>query len=304
MSSSLAGRAPGSGLAATPALGHSPAGRLGLGALCLAAGLACFVFASNYFRLFPTNDNPLYQGGLAGLFLAAALLMRRSPRFAQYWTIAYAFFVATAVWLITTLAGGFGNWTLRALSMTAATPAGMAAAKVGEAVGATAIILLLCWPAGFTWGSLYLKRGNLKWALAIGGLVILNFATAALMAASGQPRDLDTLGSLIRWGLVFSLANGFMEELWFRGLFLGRLVPHLGVGGAVLVTAVLFALAHLGAGYLEPAAVVVFLVNTFTHALVLGYLILKTDTLWGAVLYHAAMDLWLFIGPLGLGAGA
>lgn len=304
MSTSFAGRAPDPGLAAIPTFSHSLAGRVVVALLCLAAGVACFVFGSNYFRLFPTNDNPLYQGGLAGLFLAAALLMRRSPRFAQYWTIAYAFFVATAVWLITTLAGGFGNWALRLAGMSASTPAGTAVAKVGEAIGTVAIILLLCWPAGFTLGSLYLKRGQLKWAVLIGVLVIVNFATAALMAAAGQPRDLDTLGSLMLWGLVFSLANGFMEELWFRGLFLGRLAPHLGAGGAVVVMAVLFALVHLGAGYLEPAAVVVFLLNTFTHALVLGYLILKTDTLWGAALYHAAMDLWLFIGPLGLGAGA
>lgn len=302
MSTSFAGRAPGSSSMTAPGLALG--GRLGLATLCLAAGVACFLFGSNYFRLFPTNDNPLYQGGLAGLFLAAALLMRRSPRFAPYWTIAYAFFVATAVWLITTLAGGFGNWALRLAGMSASTPSGTAVAKLGEMIGTVAIILLLCWPAGFTLGSLYLQRGQLKWAVLIGVVVILNFATAALMATAGQPRDLDTLGQLMLWGLVFSLANGFMEELWFRGLFLGRLAPHLGTGGAVVIMAALFALVHLGAGYLEPAAVVVFLINTFTHALVLGYLILKTNTLWGAALYHAAMDLWLFIGPLGLGSGA
>ncbi len=36
-------------------------------------------------------------------------------------------------------------------------------------------------------------------------------------------RDLDALGALLLWGVVFSAANGFMEELWIRGLFLGRL---------------------------------------------------------------------------------
>jgi hypothetical protein len=28
---------------------------------------------------------------------------------------------------------------------------------------------------------------------------------------------------------------------------------------------------------------------------VLGYLIHTTDNLWGAALYHMAMDLWLFV---------
>ncbi len=303
MTAPLVGRVTGSGLTTRPDFSHSRGGRLGLAALCLACGLATFVFGSNYFHLFPTNDNPLYQGALAGLFLAAALLLKRSGRFAQYWVLAYAFFVATAVWLVTTLAGGFGNWALRLLGMSAAGPAGLAVAKVGEATGTVAIILALCWPAGLSLGSLFLQRGNLKWAVAIGILVILNFTTSALMSTANQPRSLDTLGPLMLWGLVFSAANSLMEELWFRGLFLSRLTPHIGMGGAVVVTAVLFAVAHVGASYLDPAALTVFLINTFTHALVIGYLILKTDTLWGAVLYHMAMDLWLFIGPVGLGAG-
>jgi membrane protease YdiL (CAAX protease family) len=47
----------------------------------------------------------------------------------------------------------------------------------------------------------------------------------------------------------------------------------------------------------------VFLINTFTHALVLGWLIYKTDNLWCAALYHTAMDLWLFVGPTTLSSG-
>ncbi len=303
MSAQLADRLPGSSLATRPALGASPAGRLGLALLVLACGLATFVFGSNYFRLFPTNANPLYEGGLAALFLAAALWMHRAERLKPFWPIAYAFFVAAMVWLVTTLVGGFGNWATRLLEIPPASPAGNAVDKVAEATGTVAIILVLCRPAGFTWGSLYLKRGNLKWAVLIGVLVIVNFTTSALMATAGRSRDLNALGELLLWGVVFAAANGFMEELWFRGLFLGRLAPHLGVGGAVIVTALIFASVHLGSAYLDPAALSVFLINTFTHALVLGYLILKTDTLWGAVLYHMAMDIWLFIGPLSLGTG-
>jgi membrane protease YdiL (CAAX protease family) len=303
MSTQLTGRLPGAGLAPKTPLLTSPLGRLGLAVLILLCGIATFFFGCNYFRLFPTNSNPVYEAGLAALFLGAALWLRRSARFGSLWPLAYAFFVANMVWLLTTLAGGFGNWALRLSGLASTVPAGVAVAKVGEAIGAVAIILALCLPAGFSLSSLYLKRGNLKWALAIGLLVILNFGTAALMSTASQPRDLDVLGQLILWGLVFSLANGLMEELWFRGLFLGRLAPHIGTAGAVIITALLFSLVHLGADYLEPAALTVFLINTLTHALVLGFLILKTDTLWGAVLYHAAMDLWLFIGPTTLSTG-
>ncbi len=278
----------------------APAGRLALAGLFVVCGLATFVSGSNYFRIFPANSNALYEGGLAAAFLVAALLMRRGDPYRPYWPLAYAFFVATMVWMLTTLVGGLGNWALRLFDLTATTPAGVAVAKVGEAAGTVAIILALSLPAGLTWDSLFLKRGNLKWAMIIGLLVILNFTTAALMATAGLPRSLEALGQLLLWGVVFSAANGFVEELWFRGLFLGRLAPHIGTAGAVIVTAIIFALAHVGAVYVNPAALIVFLINTFTHALVMGYLILKTDTSWGAVLYHMACDIWLFIGPLGL----
>lgn len=283
-----------------PASASRPAlHRVGLALLFLACGLATFIFGSNYFDLFPTNGNPFYSGGLAALFLVAAVWLRRAERRRPFWPVAYAFFVANMVWLITTLAGGFGNWTLRALSLAAETPLGTAVAKIGEMLGAVAIILLLCLPAGFTLESLWLKRGNLWWALVAGGLAIVNFGTNALMASAGAPRSLGAIGELFLWGLVFSLANSFMEELWFRGLFLGRLAPHIGAGGAVLITALIFGLLHAGANYIDPAILVVTLLNIFTHGLVLGWLMLKTDSLWAAVLYHCAMDLWLFVGPLG-----
>jgi membrane protease YdiL (CAAX protease family) len=299
---------PDLGMRAEPRSVRKPLERLALTLLFLATGLATFVLGANYFRRFPTNFNPYYEGALAVIFLGAALGLRRSQRLRSFWPAAYAFFVASMVWLLTTLlanspVGGFGQWALRLFDLSATTPMGVAAAKVGEAAGITAIILALCLPAGLNLGSLYHKRGNLKWALVAGLLVILNFGTAALMATAGQPRDLDVLGQLLLWGLVFSVANGFMEELWFRGLFLGRLAPHIGMGGAVIVIAVWFSVLHLGASYLDPAAGTVFVINTFTHALVLGYLIHKTDNLWSAALYHAAMDLWLFVGPTTLSSG-
>lgn len=308
MSSQLASRLPAPGLTVQPQFGRSIAGRLVLGVLFVVAGLATFVFGSNYFRRFPTNFNPWFEGALALICLAATIGLRRSQRFNALWPAAYAFFVANMVWLVTTLLatsslGGFGQWPLRLFGLSDTTPMGVAVAKVGEAIGAVAIILILCRAAGFSLGSLYLQHGKLKWAVVAGLLVVLNFTTAALMATAGQPRSLDLLGQLLLWGAVFSAANGFMEELWFRGLFLKQLAPHIGAGGAVVVMAFVFSLGHLGALYLDSAAIAIFLINTFTHAIVLGYLIHKTDNLWGAALYHMAMDLWLFVGPTTLGTG-
>ena len=102
-------------------------------------------------------------------------------------------------------------------------------------------------------------------------------------------------GLLLLWGLAFSLANGFMEELWFRGIFLGKLQPLIGTGAAVVLTSLLFAIMHAGAFYFSPAAIPIFFLNLFTHGLVMGYLVFKMQNLWGAALYHAACDWWLFV---------
>lgn len=273
--------------------------RLGLFTLLLVCGIAIFVFGCNYYAIFPTNKNLAYEGGLAVAFLIAALLMRPSVRWARYWKIAYAFFIASAVWFIATLVGGFGNWALRLTQLSGSTPMGVAVGKVGEAAGAVTIILALNKLAGADLGSVFIQRGNLKWALVAGVAVLINFATAGLMAFTNQYASLDRLGAVMLWGLVFSLANGFMEELWFRGILLGKLQPLIGAGAAIVLTSLFWSITHAGALYMSPSAMPIFLLNLFTHGLAMGYLVFKMNNLWGAGLYHAACDFWLFLMTAG-----
>ena len=62
----------------------------------------------------------------------------------------------------------------------------------GEVAGTVGIILVLNRLSGADLGSVFIRRGNLKWALLAGVAVLLNFLSAALMAAAlaralGQP---------------------------------------------------------------------------------------------------------------------
>jgi membrane protease YdiL (CAAX protease family) len=50
--------------------------------------------------------------------------------------------------------------------------------------------------------------------------------------------------------------------------------------------------------YLMPAVLPIFVLNTLTLGLACGYLMVKSDSIWGAVLIHAAADLFLFISTL------
>lgn len=274
------------------------ASRWVLFALFLMAGLAVFLFGTGYFSLFPTNGNPRYLAGLAALLLIAAVLLKLSPRLAKYWRVAYALFTACAALLFSTLMAPHTQAFLGALGASVSTSKGIALAKMYETAMIVLPILVLTVLSGAGLGSLSLSRGNLKAGLAVGLLVLLNFASSAFLFFAARYSAADRLGAALLWGLFFSFANGFMEELWLRGLFLQRLQPLLGVGGAVLVTSVLFATFHAGVTYLPAAAIPFMVANTLALGIACGYLILKTGSLWGATLIHAAADLFLFVAVL------
>jgi membrane protease YdiL (CAAX protease family) len=267
----------------------------------LACLSAVILLGANYYKLFPTNGSAVYNAALAAAFLTSALLLRRNARLAAYGQVAYAFFILAAVNLVSCLLGGYNDRFVQFFRVVPGTNAGLALAKVYE-VGLIVIpILALSKVSGADLGALFICRGNLKAGLAFGSLVFFNFATSALIFVSSGYSSVAQLGNAILWGLVFSFANGFSEELWLRGLFMKKLQPLIGFTGTLLLTSTWFALLHMfSLAYLPPAVVPIFLVNTFTLGLACGYLILKTDSIWGAVIIHAAADLFLFIAMLAI----
>jgi len=280
---------------ATVPVQPGPITRLANGILFLICGLAIFVLGCNYFSLFWTNDSTAFRAGLAALFLAAALALRRTGRWKQYWPVAYAFFVGVSVFLAADLALPLRGRAMSALGLRADLPMGQAFVKVWETVLASVIIVGFAQLAGWRRASLYLRRGNLKLGLSVAVLVGANLVTAAILLAGSRNTDLAVISQTLLWGGVFALANGFLEELWLRGLFLDRMAPFVGGAGSVVVTAILFASMHTGAVYVPAAGVPFFVLNTLTLGLGLGWLMRRSGSLWGAVVIHAAADLWWFL---------
>jgi len=272
--------------------------KAGLFILFLLCAIAVFVFGSNYYSIFPTNKNVFYELGLVATFLIAALLLRRGYRYRQFWPIVYAFFVASSVILVTTLTAGLRDALFRSIGLTGNSNQVDAAAKVFEALITITIILLLSRLAGMSLESLYIKRGHLKWGLILGFGLLVNFASSALMFFSSRYSNQDLLGDAILWGLVFSLANGYMEEVWLRGQFLRKLAPLSGSGTAIVLTSLWWALFHIGAVYMMPAAIPFYMANLFTFGLAYGYVMQKTDSWIAPGLMHAASDFFLFIAML------
>jgi membrane protease YdiL (CAAX protease family) len=266
----------------------------------LICSLAVFVLGSNYVQLFPTNGNAAYAISLTGFFLVAALLFKRSANFIKYWPLAYAFFIASAVNLVSVLFAGYNTEFVNLFGYTTSTNRIDALAKMYETLLIVIPIIVLTLLSGGNLTSIFLKIGNqnYKWGFGVGGLVLVNFFTSVLIFF-GTGYEPSKLVSAIGWGFVFSICNAFSEELWIRALFLKKMTPIIGIAGTVLLTSTTFALLHLtSVAYLPTIAVPVFLLNTFTLGLACGILMMKTDSIWGAYLIHMAADVFLFIATL------
>jgi membrane protease YdiL (CAAX protease family) len=266
--------------------------------LFLACSIAVLILGSNYFEIFPTNKNLSYNLIVSAVFLVAALWLKRNARWKRFWPIAFAYFTASVVYPITLQLSEYTYVALSWFKVTDATSQGIAIAKVYEMILVVIPILVLTLFSGADLGSIFLRRGNLKVGLSIGALVVFNFAASAFLFFATRFTSMANLSAALVWGLVFSLANAFMEELWLRGIFLKRFEPLLGIGGSILLTSLVFALFHGGVTYLTPIAVPFIVLNTFTLGLACGYLMMKTGSIWGAVMIHAASDLFLFIALL------
>ena len=272
--------------------------RAGLFILFLLCEAMIFILGSHYFGVFPKNKNLTFNLGISAIFLAIALWLRYDKRWNKYWQVAFAFFIASLATPISALTGNWSQTVLNWFAATIDTSKGLAIEKICEMLIKTLPIIALVKLSGADMGSIFLKRGNLRLSLGIGALMFFFLAPSSFMFAAQRFTSMDTLIAAVMWGLVFSFANGFMEELWLRGLFLKRFEPWLGMHGSVWVTSVIFALMHGMAFYFMPTVLPFFVVNTLALGLGCGYLIMKTDSIWGATLIHAASDFFLFVAVL------
>ena len=93
--------------------------------------------------------------------------------------------------------------------------------------------------------------------------------------------------------MIFS--NATYEELVFRSLFIGKMEPFLGKLATNVVTTIPFVLNHAGNNYMSDAFIF-FVLQLLPLSLAWCWLTQKTNSLWGSVLFHAAMDIPVFIG--------
>jgi len=266
--------------------------RLGLFTLFLACCILVFPLAANYFSLYPTNTSTVYKAALPVLFLGASILLRRSENLHDYWRITYAFFVASTANLLVWLGG---TWLLQLVIIPTAPIIELVLDKLSEATVVIVTILVLIRLAGWQLDDLYLRRGNLR----LGLVLAFGFSipvVAMFIAMGGMSLSREVVLAALPAVLIYAVLNSFMEELWFRSLFLSEYTRLLGGGLAILLTTVVFTIVHFGMTYASGAERIQLLVGIFYLGLATAYIMVKTKSVWGAVLLHAVADVVLLLG--------
>ena len=154
-------------------------------------------------------------------------------------------------------------------------------------------ILVLHFATGGSMDDLYLKAGNIRLSLIVGGIGFAAFAGIGMLQAMGSGLMISTVIASLPWVAAFTFANAFMEELWFRALFLKKLGPLVGVKTAIAATSVVFALVHVSVTYASD--ILVFMVALLALALIWSWLMHRSNSIWGA---HAGGDVLVMIGFL------
>jgi uncharacterized protein len=230
--------------------------------------------------------------GLPLLFSGMAMLIRRHPRFAEYLPAFYSFVIVSTALLLMWLLDDFPR---RWLGLDPKAPPGRAIIKVSDAVLLLLTVLVLGKLLRIDFDSIYLRKGRrpgLGIAIGLAGFVLM--ASFAVVEAHDIGISNRRLLDWAPWILSFVLANGFFEELMSRGLFLKKFETLLGATLANVLTAFVFAIGHAGVTY--SSDVLEFVVVTFILALIWGYLMQKTGSLWGSALFHAGADTLIIIG--------
>lgn len=284
--------------------------RWALFALYLVGGVAVYLLGANTFDLFVTNRSPLYEWELAFFLLALALVLRGSEPLQKYWKVAYALFAAA---FANALNLALGNWLGRLLPAPESEMQFLAVDKLAQAVPIITALVLLSLLAGDDLGAIFLQKGDLRRGLRFGlvsfGVFAALFIAIVFWQASGPAQvglfasgvSLGTVAAALPWILIFIFTNSIMEELWFRGVVLGKLAPLLGTPAAVAASALVFGAAHLGATYVTPLQTIFFALIVFALGLVNAAMMLKTRSIWGSVLFHAGYDLFVILPLLAVG---
>jgi len=272
--------------------------RLGLFVLLTICGFLIFALTMTFVPVLPVWVNYAARAGFLVIFGALWWAARNESPLSLFRPI---FFAYSAAVLGLSLGFFFADRGLKLFGLTTQTPSGIAVAKFLQVSLIVIGILAVASLCGEDLASLYIRKGRLLLGVSVGLITAAACLALALLQPAVTALGPAKLMSLAPWILLFVVSNALMEELLFRGLFLGRYEPLVGKWLAILSIALAFTLAHMQVTYAPNLWA--FLLVTFGFSIAWGWLMQKTESLWGSVLFHAGADL-LIILPIFSNLGA
>jgi len=150
------------------------------------------------------------------------------------------------------------------------------------------------------WKSIQLSKDNIDMAFLWGivtaivalALVILIGIILSISGVADENasniQDLELFFSLPSI-LILITCQPIAEEIFFRGFLLDKTRRIIGTKGAIVLTSLLFGLAHISMGNVIPAVII------SVVAMVFGYMVVRTKSLMTGIIAHVVFNLTSFL---------
>ncbi len=258
----------------------------------LIIGGLIFILGLNLLKLIPENFQDIYKIGLPILLLIAYLASRKY--FSNQSTVFLAFFLVSTGWALDYYLTG----KIKDLfSLNNTELSGLAYTMVISTLLVSVTVIIGWLISGGKLSDLFIQGSRKMWGILVGILGLLLFGGLGVFQSLNQGLAANALGAAILFALVFSLANGFREELVYRAALLKGFQANIGVLATILVTTLVFAVAHVDVTYV-PASQIIFVITLLIIGVVSSLIMMKTGSLIGSVLFHAGADVLLIMGML------
>lgn len=275
-----------------------PTAAKSLGTKQIPAIVLCFLFGSaiglaGYYSEIPIDIRMWIRLGLAAVFLVGLFLF---PREKPVWQTCLAFLGVTAGIYA---AGLIGTHPLEWLNIASSDAPGYAVSKISEVLPIVLAMFLAVIFGGRGLEGLRLYKGRPGLSVLCGfgvGVVLFGYFLSEGGWRVFQNGNLIKLLPVIGWVTIFSVCNSFMEELWFRGLFLSRFEWQFGPRWAFWLTAVIFGMLHAFGSFAGTLGSLVLTLFTLLLGIAFSFIVQKTNNIWGAVVGHFFADFFMMLG--------
>ena len=119
-----------------------------------------------------------------------------------------------------------------------------------------------------------------------GFLTIAIFSNIVFFVVFIYLKGIDITLSLLLFGVAFSIVNGILEEIIWRGILLRRFMESTGELQGMIVSSVGFGLQHISIGIPIVPSLLLSIGGVF-----FAVIVLRTDSLYPSMIWHIVINM-------------